>query len=297
VTIQENTEYLLLEGMRRLDETEAREKREAAAGCKQAEPAVSPSLPALLIPLPASRGRLLADSAGLILVILLAGVLLWPDSAPSAIGPGSLTAAAGNITPPSLPSDGPMENGAGTLRKTVVPSTIDPGSLPAINDFQPIDPLAEAASRMVVTRKIPPPAFTRPVMKLSFPPPLLYSPEIEFATIEFVGKSHVKEGSLTLLVDGEEIRSLALSGKGGKAKRLFGRLFGKSGMQFAESRTLPPGSHRITARLEIPEKGAVFEKTLDIDLESFATGRVRVVLGKSFGRRIGLKIESNGYTD
>lgn len=281
VTVHNSTEYLLLEGMRLLDEAEQNEKKAVP--------------PAPRHPFRTPRARILAFAATLLIVTALVAIVFWPEPAPSAVVPHGGGMMIGDIPPPSpveppSPANGSLQDVARSVRHRATPAVAEPVLPSPYGEMYLVDPLGEAASRMVLGKSNTIPAShtgTSRVAGFSFPPPLLYSPEIEFATLEFVGKSHVN-GSLSLLVNEEEACSLAVQGGSTHVSRLFGR----SAMKFTDSTTVPPGSHRILARLEVPEENAVYEKTLDIDLESGATGRIRVVLKKSSNRRIALKYES-----
>ena len=294
-TIKENTEFLLLEGMRRVDEAEARKKEETVGRGSDLSTRRerSPRWARQKFD-SAFRIRLVAGMVTLILTLLVA-VAIWLDSAPSAVG--SSTRAVSKMEAPQ-PVINPPDPDTETIRPPQSHALVGPDIISLTKDSSQADPPEEAALPLRDQGEILPPEPVEPILTddqpvaaLNDPSTIPFPPDTNLAIIEFIGKSHMKEGFLTLLVDGEVACSIALSGGQGKAKRMIGRLTGTGGERFQASWVVPPGSHHVIARLELPGKSTAHERALDIEIDTGASRSVRVVLGKSFGRRISLKAE------
>jgi len=103
-------------------------------------------------------------------------------------------------------------------------------------------------------------------------------------------KNSFKEGSLTFLVDGEEVHSLPLSisSQSGKSPKK-GR--GKGSQEQQLQIEIPAGHHTVTALAYSTAKDREYEASVEIDLEPGDMRTLLVVAGKTLGKRLTIKLD------
>jgi serine/threonine protein kinase len=105
-------------------------------------------------------------------------------------------------------------------------------------------------------------------------------------------KNNIKDGTLTLLVDGEEVFATDLSTDSGqKLKGALTKVLGKGQQVFEDEVSIPAGKHTITALAYSTAKDRQYETTLDVDLEPGDMRTLKIVAGRTLGRQLTLKID------
>jgi serine/threonine protein kinase len=152
-------------------------------------------------------------------------------------------------------------------------------------------PPKEVVSTPPVVRDQQPPAVTQPRPQaspirshevISVPP----APPVLPAFINVSIVSGVKQGTLSLLVDGTEVYSRSLESNNSDVKRLFKNLVRKDQERHETSIELTPGNHTIVAHLAVAGKTKVHQKSVTIDLVPGESREVRLTAGKSLGRTL-----------
>ena len=100
----------------------------------------------------------------------------------------------------------------------------------------------------------------------------------------------MKNGTIRLFVDGEEIYSRVLSNETPKFKRLLKRAMNKSVEEFEARIPIAPGVHEVIARLEIDGKSKEYGASLKIDLLAGTTREIKLVAGRTFGSPLAIKL-------
>jgi len=105
-------------------------------------------------------------------------------------------------------------------------------------------------------------------------------------------KNNIKHGTLTLLVDGEEVFATDLSTDSGqKLKGAYKKVLGKGQQQLESEFEIPAGKHKITALAYSTAKDRQYETSLDVDLKPGDLRTLRIVAGRTLGRQLTLKID------
>jgi DNA-binding response OmpR family regulator len=108
-------------------------------------------------------------------------------------------------------------------------------------------------------------------------------PAIEPAYLQLTGTSSVKDGRLTLLVDGNEVFSRELSAEKRGLKRT---------RETFETRVdIEAGKHKLVARLELASESYGYENAIEVELEPGEGRTLAVVAGKSRKRPILLTLQ------
>ncbi len=110
------------------------------------------------------------------------------------------------------------------------------------------------------------------------------------AHLRLEGKSTVPEGSVRLLVDGEEVYARELAGGSGGGG-LVNKVLRKNQETFEAWIEVQSGKREITARLEPEANDSVYTDTIVVDLEPNETKKLRMVAGRALGRPLSLKID------
>jgi len=110
------------------------------------------------------------------------------------------------------------------------------------------------------------------------------------AWLELDAKSKVKSGTLTVLVDGAEVYSRALSTDERGASRFLKKIAGRVQEEFEAKIPVSPGEHKVTARVSMQRRDEPYETTVWIDLESGESQGLELVAGKTFGRALSLSV-------
>jgi len=111
------------------------------------------------------------------------------------------------------------------------------------------------------------------------------------AFVDLRVRSSIKEGTLTVLADGVEVFATDLAAESGKFSLGFKKVLGKAAQDLETRIEIPSGARTLEAVLFNAVKKKEFRATLELDLEPGASQAVRVVTGRTFGRRIALKTE------
>jgi serine/threonine protein kinase len=117
------------------------------------------------------------------------------------------------------------------------------------------------------------------------------APDVPPAKLVVDTRSGIKDGRLTLSVDGRVVyrRELAWQGKGWK--RAMARTVGQGREKHEDEIELAPGRHEIAARVDVGKDSPPFERTIVVELEPDARKTLRIVAGKTFGRDLTLALE------
>ena len=111
------------------------------------------------------------------------------------------------------------------------------------------------------------------------------------AQLDLDVRSSIKEGTLKLLVDGEELYSSALESNSKKLTRAYKKVVGKADQTLTARIHLKPGPHAIEGVVFSAAKSKEFSDRLDVDLPAGEARTLRIVAGRAFGRRLSLKLE------
>lgn len=101
-------------------------------------------------------------------------------------------------------------------------------------------------------------------------------PAPPISSLRILVKSRVTGGALSIAVDGEEV---------------FARDLVRKGEEFEAVVTVPPGSHEVTTRVEDPDRGGLFEETLHAEFLADAAVDLRVGAGRRFGSPVRVRID------
>lgn len=110
-------------------------------------------------------------------------------------------------------------------------------------------------------------------------------------TIEVVVLNSVRDGSLTLSANGVEIYSTELSVVERKWRQIAKSAVGKGRSELSATVQLPIGTSSIVARL-VDSKGRDYEKSVEVNLEQGQTASLRVVTGRTLGKRLKVQFKS-----
>jgi len=111
------------------------------------------------------------------------------------------------------------------------------------------------------------------------------------AYLDLEATSSVKDGTLTVLVDGAEVYSRELSTEDRNVKRFLKKVAGKVQESFDARIAIPSGPHEVVARVETARRSAPYEEAVTVDLGPGESRRIRLVAGKTFGRPLTLETE------
>ena len=109
------------------------------------------------------------------------------------------------------------------------------------------------------------------------------------AYLELEAKSSVKEGHLTVLVDGAEVYSRSLSTEGRNMKRFFKKVSGKVHETFETRIPVRAGRHEVLAIVETRRSETPHEERVTLDLEPGEIRTISLVAGRTFGDPLSLE--------
>lgn len=284
-SIDQDTTFLVLEGMRLRDEGEH---------CGGGE-----ALPETAVP---SKRRLvlrlsLGVTALTVVVAVAAGLQPLRDLGAESILPGPPLllehgAAVVRGVPDAVSRPAP---GANTVRAgdriAIVPAAEEPPAPveatppeppPAGPDVQPFS-VAELLASLEAAAARPSAVETeRPSAAEPAPlPPAAY--------LELHARSSVKRGTLTVVVDGREVYSTELADDEGGTKRFFKKIAGLPSQEFSERLAVGSGNHQVVARLVRSDKNE-FESAVDVELEPGQVEALRLVVGRTIGQPVVWKV-------
>jgi len=190
--------------------------------------------------------------------------------------------------------------------ETSRPIAETPPPEPEANEIDAVapEPVVEAPAPRPVTpapapKTTAPPAVQRPLPIQPAPEPLEV---VDFpsvvptapapAQLELSVKSSLKSGTLTLLVDGDEVYFTELaSTETGKMSRVFKKAVGKATEELDTRIEIPAGPHTIVARVFNEAKSRELVEQVEIDVEPGQAQTLRVVTGGRFGRRLDIELD------
>jgi serine/threonine protein kinase len=111
------------------------------------------------------------------------------------------------------------------------------------------------------------------------------------AYLDLEATSSVKDGKLTVLVDGSEVYSRELSTESRNVKRFFKKVSGKVQETFDARIAIPSGSHEVVARVHTARRAAPYEEGVTVDLEPGESRKIRLIAGRTFGRAVSLETD------
>ena len=100
-------------------------------------------------------------------------------------------------------------------------------------------------------------------------------------------RSSFSSGTLSLLVDGEEVYSHELAAEEGG---FFKKITGRSQEAFEAWIEIDPGKHEIVARV-ITADGTEFLESIVVDLEAGVQRELKLIAGRALGRPLSLKLD------
>jgi uncharacterized protein with GYD domain len=109
------------------------------------------------------------------------------------------------------------------------------------------------------------------------------------AYLALEARSSVKEGTLTLLVDGSEVFSRSLSTEDRSMKRFFKKVSGKVHESFETRIPVSAGRHEVVAIVETRRSETPYEDSVTIDMEPGEIQTITLVAGRTFGSPLTLK--------
>jgi len=108
-------------------------------------------------------------------------------------------------------------------------------------------------------------------------------------TVEIRGKSSVREGTLTLTVDGRDVLKRELSAPGSKGVRMLKKAVGLKEERFDKSIGVTPGTHEIVALLKFGD--SEHRKRLIVEVGRGENRGVLVSAGSGYGAPLSLKLD------
>jgi len=111
------------------------------------------------------------------------------------------------------------------------------------------------------------------------------------ATLRLLVKHSVKSGSLSLLVDGSEVYQTTLATDAGRWSHALKKATHQTDQIIEAEIEIPAGAHAVVARMRSDGKERVYERTLDLDLEPESSTTLRIVAGRTFGKRLVMQVE------
>jgi serine/threonine protein kinase len=120
-------------------------------------------------------------------------------------------------------------------------------------------------------------------------PPVPAGPVL--VTIPVTIKSNVKAGQLMLVVDGTEVFKTDLEGESKGLPRMFKKAKGQGSQEIETTLELEPGAHTIAVKLAGGAGTKSRDDRLDIEVAEGDSRTLRIVAGKTFGRRLTIKFE------
>ena len=111
------------------------------------------------------------------------------------------------------------------------------------------------------------------------------------AYLDLEATSSVKDGKLTVLVDGSEVYSRELSTESRNVKRFFKKVAGNVQESFDARIAIPSGTREVMARVHTARRSAPYEEVLTLDLEPGESRKIRLVAGRTLGRAVSLEAE------
>jgi hypothetical protein len=91
-------------------------------------------------------------------------------------------------------------------------------------------------------------------------------------------------------VDGQEIRAIPLD-TGDNQGNAITKVLGKGNQEIELQVEIPAGHHTVTAVAYNANKDRGYEAVLDLDLEPGDMRKLRIVVGKTFGKRLTMKLD------
>lgn len=144
--------------------------------------------------------------------------------------------------------------------------------------------------------KTAPPAAVKPAAPAPAPAPVVAAVERApaphpTARLDVQLKNNLKEGRLSLFLDGDEIYSTDLESDDGRLARAFKKTVGKAGQRVGTELEIPAGAHTLSAHLLNTAKSKEFDESIEIDLDAGSAGTLRIITGRTFGRDLALRLE------
>jgi serine/threonine-protein kinase len=219
----------------------------------------------------------------------------------SALASGEAAVADGSrvVSPKPIPAGVP-EPAAVERFARVEPAVVSPpkappstSATPTTSSAAPTEPASPIAETPVPAGATPAPAEPGDVgtdaVELSAP---VGTSAADSAYLELHVKSSIKAGTLTLLVDGEEVYQTELeSPESRKVTRAYKKVLGRASQTLDARVRVPAGRHTMVARLFNRSKSHEFENQVEFEIEPGEARSLRVVAGRAIGRRLALKLD------
>lgn len=253
-SVVQDTTYVVLEGLRRLDER--------AGSAANDSPSSSE-------PLRRAPRRRRAWTVPVLGLAALAGVL------------GVVILTMAHEAPTGLPA--PVLEATDPFELAIPPAPEEPSSVPPA--ASPSGSTARARTRPspAPVRGEPIPlgivsvAETLPAIEADLPWPVPPPPP-PISSLRIRVKSRVAGGALSIAVDGEEV---------------FTRDLVRKGEEFEAVVPVPPGSHEVATRVDDPDRGGLFEESVRAEFLADAAVDLRVSAGRRFGSPVRVRIDAS----
>lgn len=147
--------------------------------------------------------------------------------------------------------------------------------------------VAKAAPAVPVVPEPAPPA----VEALAEPEPAPAPVVVQTARLDVSLKSSLRSGTLTLLVDGEEVYATPLESGDKKLVRAFKKAFGKAHQDSETGLEIPAGAHTITVQVVNEVKGEEYRESADIELAPGDARTLKIVTGRTLGRPLTIRVD------
>jgi hypothetical protein len=277
-SIEQEATFLVLEGLRRLDETR-HTKAAPAAPVRMARHASRP------------RSRRLSPSAvaaSLVVAVVTVAVIAGAGSAPGG--------------PPAPETEPPLDD----LLAPIERATFRPPFAEVVPEVVPPRPRArrESPPPAPTAAPLPPESMTGPlpaveeIEALSGNPPEDVPasdpepPKAEAAAfLRISGKSYVEEGSIRVLVDGEPVFTRALERRRGGFSLAMRRVVAAGDERFEAEVAVPAGTRSVVVEIDRGPEAAIHREVLEAEFAPERRRELRITAGKAVGTPVRVKLD------
>lgn len=276
-SIEHEATFLVLEGLRRLDESRSTKpaprppvRATGSASRRRSRPVSPPMIVASFV-------------VAVVTVAILAGAGSTPEPFP-----------VPEVEPQGNQLLAPIERAV--VRAPVVETIPDPAPLPPRTRQ-----IAPAAAPLAVP--LPPGSVTGPLPNVEeiealsgtpfAAPPSAPEPQAEEPTalLRIFGKSYVEEGSIRILVSGKPVFSRALEHRRGAFSRAMRRVVAAGDERFEAEVPVPAGAHSVVIELDPGSEAAVYREVLEAEFAPERPRSLRITAGKAVGSPVRVKID------
>lgn len=299
-SIEQEATYLVLEGVRRLDEKGGAQRESAHAEETAQTVQDAPAEPNRL----ARKRRRRRSAAGTIVILALAvTAVVW------------IAAARGSasLRVPPAPSESPvLESGMDAAGLIVSPArewgeradaepASDTPSPETPAELRP-EPAEEPPAKTLPRPEVPIPSESPEWIEATIEAPLDSVSDLESdplpdppttltAFLDLEGKSYVEEGAIRVFVDGQVVYTRALERQRRGFARAMRRMVAAGDERFEERIPVPAGTREIFVEVDLGDEAGVYHETSVVEFEDGASRTLRVTAGKAVGQPVRVKLD------